>query len=559
MPHCKRNDRQRNGWFWKIGLVAAISAIWLAYRSGTKPSRLVYPCQQTALSNITTFKVLVMAYIPTFASLKALGNTLKPIALLIAIIFGSVMLTNNSIVLNDSFVLADDDYTRIPIDLSQNTATLAENVSDIFIAQNVSGIEGNTDQAIEDILDLMQSNDLDFYETSSAPSGLIDEDDVIILKVNGQWNYRGGTNTDLVKSVINAIINHPDGFTGEIVMADNGQGLGNMDFSSCNAFYHNQSMEAVAELFPSHNVSTFLWDNLRRFSVGEYDEGDMLSGYVLSDTWDSDTELYVSYPKFRTDHGTYISFKNGVWNEDTGYDSDRLKVINMPVLKSHFRYGVTGCVKNFMGLPKGEIVSDVSYDIPHEHFSIGLGGMGTLMSETRMPILNILDMIWINPHPMESSSRRGPWSTYSNAKFTDIIGVSQDPVALDYWASKNVLCETAEYLNYTFYFSLDPDYEPLSNQYSGIEPMDESFHNYLNRTMSVLNDAGFQATMDIDEMNVYISAPSNQQNPQTTPSDTTSPTVPTGPDITWLQTMVVIGSVSIVLIVILAVVILRRR
>ena len=560
MPHFehkgKKPNNSRIGWLWKIGLIAAISAIWIAYRSGTKPTRLSYPCQQTALSNIETFKTILLASIPSMAGLKAIGNSIKPLAVLAAIIVGSLMLTNNSIVLNDGFVLAvDDDYNRVPIDLIPNTATISEGASALFIVQNATGVEGDTDPALDALLDLMNSNGLDFYQSSSTPSGLIGSNDVVLLKVNGQWNYRGGTNTDLVTSVINAIISHPDDFTGEVVIADNGQGLGDMDFSQCNAFYHNQSMEMVADSFSSHNVSTFLWDDLRSYTVDDYDEGDFMSGYVLSETWDSDTHIYVSYPKFRTDHGTYISFKNGIWN-GTSFDSDRLKIINMPVMKSHFRYGVTGSVKNFMGLPKGHIVSDVSFSIPHEHFSIALGGMGTLMVETRAPILNILDMIWINAHPMESSRHRGPWSTYSNAVFTDIVGISQDPVALDYWASKNVLCSTAEYLNYTEYSSLDPDYAPLSDQYSGVELMDESFHNYLNRTMTVLNAGGLQATMDTDEMNVYITSLNDHPLGQTSP---TSPTTPTNSGDILLQSMIVIVPISVGVVILLALIIYRRR
>ncbi|MFW9919101.1 MAG: DUF362 domain-containing protein [Candidatus Thorarchaeota archaeon] len=537
---------------WKVGFVAAISAIWFTYRTGTNPSRLSYPCQQAALSNIETFKIALLAATPSIASLKSHWDSIKPIAVLVAIVTGSLLVTSNSVAPSDTFVLAEDDYSRVPIDLMSNTALFPESASDLFFVENASGVEGNTDGAIHALLELMHSNGLDFYQNSSTPSGLIGSNDVILLKINGQWNYRGGTNTDLVKSVIDAIVNHPDGFTGEVVIVDNGQGLGDMDFTSCNAFYHNQSMEVVATSFVSHNVSTFLWDDLRGSTVDDYDEGDFTDGYVLSDTWNSDTNIYVSYPKFRTAHGTYLSFKNGIWNDDTGFDSDRLKVINMPVMKSHFRYGVTGSVKNYMGLPKGHIVPDVSYSIPHEHFSIALGGMGTLMLETRAPILNILDMIWINAHPMESSTRRGPWSTYSNARFTDIIGASQDPVALDYWASKNVLCPTAEYLNYTEYSSLDPDYAPLSDQYYGYEPMDESFHNYLNRTMTVLNHGGMQATMNLDEMNVHITA--LDEHPLGQPS----PSIPTDVGDIWLQATVIVVSITIGVIVLLALFRYRR-
>ena len=34
--------------------------------------------------------------------------------------------------------------------------------------------------------------------------------------------------------------------------------------------------------------------------------------------------------------------------------------------------------------------------------------------------------------------------------------------------------------------------------------MDESFHNYLNRSRYVLADAGFQVTMNPTEMNVFV-------------------------------------------------------
>jgi hypothetical protein len=114
-------------------------------------------------------------------------------------------------------------------------------------------------------------------------------------------------------------------------------------------------------------------------------------------------------------------------------------------------------------------------------------------------------MIWINANPLESSAMRGPWGNYAYTTFTDIIGASQDPVALDYWASKNVLMATAM-LNYDTYSSLDPDYEPLSPQYSGYDQMDESFHNYLRRSKDVLIDAGLQATMNQTEMNVFVTA-----------------------------------------------------
>ncbi|MHA2299500.1 MAG: hypothetical protein ACXACD_00955, partial [Candidatus Thorarchaeota archaeon] len=363
MPHddetvgsCPLDNAQkmRKTGLWALGIIAAVSGFWIALRSGSKPSRIVYPCQQVALSNIQVFKVAVLAIIPSIGKIRSFLGRMKPVAILATLIVGTVFLAGDFTDLGFDFTPAQvDDNTRVPLDLT--TYISVEGVSDLYIVQNATGTEGNMDTAVSALLDMMESEELDFYETTSTPSGLIGSNDVIILKVNGQWGYRGGTNTDLVKSVISAIVNHPDGFAGEVVVADNGQGLGSLDFYYANSFYRNQSLKDVVDSFDEFNVSTYLWDTLRSSTVDEYSDGDLTDGYVLNSTWDSDTEIFTSYPKFRTVHGTYISFRNGVWSSESGYDSDRLKVINMPVMKSHFRYGVTGCVKNFMGLPKGHI------------------------------------------------------------------------------------------------------------------------------------------------------------------------------------------------------------
>lgn len=518
MPHDGQsqscNSKKSSKRLWTLGLLAIGSAIWILLRTGEKPSRIHYPCQQAALTNIEVFKLALLASIPSLASIRLTFKPLKPVGILAVLLVGSVFITSSEGMQALGFVFAQDysDYNRVPLQLQGSIAQATEHTSDLFIAQGVSDDEGNVTSAIIALLEMMADEGLQFYNTTSDPSGLIEHDDVVLLKVNGQWAFRGGTNTDLVKAIIWVITNHPDGFTGELIIADNGQGLGNLNPYYANAFNNSQAMEDVARQFPDYDISTILWDTLRYNTVDDYDLGDFTEGYIRSSSWNSETEIYTSYPKFVTDTGLYVSFKNGVWDNTTGFDSDRLKIINMPVLKSHFRYGVTGCIKHYMGVPQG--VEALDGNIPHEHFSIALGGMGTLMAETRMPILNILDMIWVNAHPLESSSQRGPSTTYSAASFTDIVGLSQDPVALDYWASKNVLIPTAEYLGYTEYSSLDPDYAPLSEQYYGTDAMDESFHNYLNRSRSVLDDAGFQVTMDPTEMNVYVTTLDGSGNPQ---------------------------------------------
>ena len=496
-PHSMKKYKTWSRGLWKLGLIAVVSAIWLILRTGRKPTRIVYPCQQVAVTNIKLFRYALLNPIsPSIISLRISTRNINTIFLLFTLFLGSVFLVNNPSILGfDTFF---ENRTRIPLKLSPQNAAVSD-PSDLFFVQKASGEEGNMDMAVSSLIELMDAQDLFFYKNASQSSGLIGYNDVVILKVNGQWPQRGGTNTDLVKSVINAIVSHPDSFTGEIVIADNGQGIGSMDHAQTNSYYHTQSNYDVSGMFDTYQVSTFLWDTIRSNTVNDFNDGDFTNGYVRNSTWNSDTEIYVSYPKFTTVYGTYISFKKGVWNNTTGFDSDRLKVINIPVLKSHYIYGVTGCIKNYMGVPQGFVEPAVHPYIPHEHYSIAHGGMATLMVETRMPVLNILDMIWINANPLESSITYGPSGYYDYTSFTDIIGASQDPVALDYWASKNVLMATAM-LSYDTYSSLDPDYEPLS----GSGTMLESFHNYLRRSKDVLRDAGLQATMNQTEMNVFV-------------------------------------------------------
>ncbi len=293
----------------------------------------------------------------------------------------------------------------------------------------------------------MEQHATPFYSTrENHQSGLIKSNDVVTIKVNYQWDERGGTNTDLVKALVRAIVNHPDRFTGEIVIADNGQlqgstgSGGSFDYSRNNANDTSQSMQRVADSFAhDHHVSKYLWDSITVKRMDEYARGDLTSGYVINDTANPRTGLLVSYPKFTTAYGTYLSFKMGIWDPVAKtYDSDRLKVINVPVLKTHSAYGVTASVKHYMGVVSDKLTNELGHS---SHTAVGNGGMGTEMAEMRFPTLNIIDAIWINAHP-----RRGPPTTYDKATQTSVIAASTDAIALDYWSAKNILLPTTKLL-----------------------------------------------------------------------------------------------------------------
>ena len=471
---------------YKMALLAAASLVWLIVKTGRKPSRIVYPCQKAAVANIHIFLIMLVAPLLELRdSRNKFSHLLSPrtVETLALVAFLLVAFEAVPVTLDSSPSLNSNPYVQLTL-----TPQLASSpgASNLFIVQNASGSEGSTDAAFSTLLQLMENHSLSFYKTSSQPTGLIARDDVVLIKVNSQWAQRGGTSTDLLKSIIMALVNHPEGFVGEIVVADNGQGSGNLDRTESNAFNHSQSMKKVVDAFPSNNVSIWLWDNIRSDSVGEYSQGDFRDGYIVNYTQNSLTHVKVSYPKFKTKYDTYISFKYGIWSNTTStYNSGKLKIINVPVLKSHSTYGVTACVKHYMGVP--------SQTLTGTHGVIGDGALATIMVEARFPVLNILDAIWINPIPMGNGGS-GPATSYADASFTDIIGASIDPVALDYWMSKQVLMPTATKRGYSN-SSLDP------NNPSGI------YHQYLVNSMNELKRANYNVTMNEAEMNVYLTTP----------------------------------------------------
>ena len=89
-----------------------------------------------------------------------------------------------------------------------------QGLSTIFV-ENTNG----TDDGVRRLLGSMQDHGINFYQTAASPHGLIASNDVVLLKINAKWAERGGTNTDLIRGVIQAVLDHPGGFRGEIIVA----------------------------------------------------------------------------------------------------------------------------------------------------------------------------------------------------------------------------------------------------------------------------------------------------------------------------------------------------
>ncbi len=78
-------------------------------------------------------------------------------------------------------------------------------------------------RGVDGLLGTLASKGINFYRTEVAhhwggPTGLIAQDDVVLIKVNCQWKCRGTTNTDVIRGLIYRILQHPEDFSGKAVI-----------------------------------------------------------------------------------------------------------------------------------------------------------------------------------------------------------------------------------------------------------------------------------------------------------------------------------------------------
>jgi Domain of unknown function (DUF362) len=477
-----------------VYVLGIASLVWLIVRSGRKPSRLAYPCQRAALANTTLLfggSVMPVAVrLGRFTQTRVACRTMaKPartsrvvrIAETVALLLLAGLLAFNLFGGLGGGGLTNAMRAAAASISLPDLRSSSPDASNIYVAEN---IPLNSERGVDTLIDVMDSNGLQFfksngYSKASGPGGIIASNDIVLIKVNGEWRERGGTNTDVIKGLVNAIVHHPDGFTGEVVIVENGQWASFMDNrpdnqnpSSCNAEDHGQSFNDVANMFAgSHRVSVYDWTAIQTRSVGEYISGDGNDGYVYI------PEIQEGYPKFTTVYGTQVSLRYGWWN-GSGYDNGRVKMLNVPVLKDHGLAGVTCCIKHFMGV---QDLYQGTQNPPHTAMRDGI--FGSLMLNARYPDLNVVDAIWVTP-------AGGPNGPYNSAVRLDRLLASRDPIALDYYCGKFVLMPISGNPRH------DPNNLNTANDYN-------FFHQMLTNTRNILLAGGKQATMDEGMMNVY--------------------------------------------------------
>ena len=487
-------------WFVGNSTIAGVFALlWLVLRSGARPSRLSYPCQQVALTSagLALGAPLAAAVV---AARRGLVSSMRSPPRVIAAVLGVIA------------AIAVWGH----VDQVDATQTLRLQPPSDYHARvyHVTGFplqpEGDRFPGLDRLLELMGRNGLKLHRSSShstlaSPDGIIAFDDVVLIKINYQWSERGGTNIDLLSGLIRAIVDHPDGFSGEVVVCENAQdySVENFDRAFNNAEDWARSPHKVVEHFRNEGfaVSHYDWMSLKAIRVDEFAQGDDEDGYmVLSAT----PRGVVTYPKFRTEYGTDISVKEGIWDSATeSYDRTRLKFINLPVLKPHWCqprigcYGATACIKNYMGL--------VTNTLTDSHRCIRYGLMGEVMAEIGLADLNILDCIWISANPYW-----GPmvYYDYPTIRVGELVA-STDPIAADIWAVRNILLPAFEVEGY-------PP-EPLPKPSPDPDDPNSAFRQYLDNSMEALLEAGFEVTNNLDKIDVVTANASNSLPSQRRP------------------------------------------
>jgi hypothetical protein len=490
------------------------SVLWLLLRSGTKPSRLRYPCQQAAAG---TGSLWLSAFVfpGVLRGLRAIGLSLPEVRLnrkvrnlLLAAGLSAIALLLAAHLFQPRPTVPPPARADLPVWTSN-----VPDQSHIFVVDSVPVPDSNATyhEGLDSLLSLLAQNGTCLYRSSKNlpwcdTAGIIAKNDVVLIKVNAEWPQRGMPSTDLIKGLIARIVAHPDTFTGEVELVENGQWQHSWAYSENNAERHSQTMQEVVDTFAGrgYHVGAYNWTaigygNNNRW-VSEFDQGDTVSGYVREDS------TGMTYAKFVTSYGTSVSTRLGVWN-GSAYEPERLKFINMPVLKSHTFAGVSASVKHYIGFLSYAAIG--AGTMHNQAMTQGL--LGVDFGKARFPDLNIIDATWVS-----AEITTGPNAPYNMCTRLNTLVASKDPIAADYYAGRYVLRPASWWNGHSSlhdYGRMDPDNLNTENPGSGHSYSDSTpcngypynaFHQMLVSSRDQMLRYGRQVTMDTTQITVHL-------------------------------------------------------
>lgn len=321
-------------------------------------------------------------------------------------------------------------------------------------------VNGRPEENLEKVLALMGG-----VET------LFGDRDIVILKPNLQWYNQGAPNIAAMDRLVTLIMERPGGFRGQVVLAENiHRGARPWERAGWAVpFARNSDLpgvrnynELAAELKKRYG-SRFSVCHLVNISSGGmrvFSPADG-PGYVWCDgtggvpllaldnglEGPGRREVIMSYPILRTDRGTLVDYRWGVWESGT-YTGQPVKFVNCAALNHHSVYcGVTSAVKNYLGVsdlsggPDPTEGGRLSGDYHNFHsFPFTGDGKGPVPGMLGAEVGHFLKTV------------RRPFLNITTAEFcglvhriglpvarTRAVAASKDPVALDVHAAKYIL------------------------------------------------------------------------------------------------------------------------
>ena len=263
---------------------------------------------------------------------------------------------------------------------------------------------------------------------------------------------RLATSTDVLKGVIWRILQHPDGFSGEVVVAENTQWaeaeLGQQPRRTPRTRTSPTRTWSRAFQARGYPVSFAAWDGLplvaggsvgaAGYPTGEYADGnDVRRLHPARRSGGSGSEP-VLVPQVPDDRRPLVSMRYGLWN-GASYEPGRVKLVNLPVLKKHGMAGSTIAWKNYIGFVtiEGNDSRFGSWDAMHDFFW-GYTGV----SAPSYGLIGPPD----GPRPHFRPQRRrrdlgrdGRATPAATAVRQDALLASTDPFAVDWYTSEYVL------------------------------------------------------------------------------------------------------------------------
>jgi hypothetical protein len=305
---------------------------------------------------------------------------------------------------------------------------------------------------------------------------IVEPDDVVVIKPNVQWWNQGAPNLSALKRIIDLIMSRPGGFNGEVVLAENcHRGSSPWKHAGWAAkFSRNSDLKEISNFndLSQHlkkkydtRLSNCHLINVQSGAKRVFSPADG-PGYVYCDgsggvplinlengaQGDNFRSVIMTYPIFKSDRGTIIDFKNGLW-EKGSYTGRLLKFINFAALNHHSTHcGATSAIKNYLGISDlsggadphngGRLTEQYCnfHSFPFNKWEPGpvpgmIGGeIAMFMNTIRRADLNIPTAEWVG-----LASR-----TEMPVARTKAVLASKDPVALDYHAAKYVLYPNSE-------------------------------------------------------------------------------------------------------------------